>query len=184
VAEERNEDTRQCSATTASGEQCRRYTTGEFCGTHENTQDRTNREQDSRKSEARPTDAWTPPSQLPMPNPQAGWVFRYIRTASLDKADTKNVSRRFREGWEPVNAGDYPELEITSDIDSRWPDGVEVGGLLLCKIPQETVDSRKKYYKDFNDKQLRSVDEGFMNDQDPRMPKYNESTSRTSFRKG
>lgn len=145
---------------------------------------RIDREQDSRKSEARPSDAWTPPSQLPMPNPVDGWTFRYIRTASLEKADIKNVSRRFREGWEPVVAKEHPELELTSDLDSRWPEGVEVGGLLLCKIPNETVTARKKYYKELNDKQLKSVDEGFMNDQDPRMPKYNESSSRTSFRKG
>jgi hypothetical protein len=119
-----------------------------------------------------------------MPKAESGWKFRYIRTASLDKADLKNVSRRFREGWEPVKAADYPELAIESDLESRWPDGIEVGGLLLCKLPVETVDSRKAYYKDFNEKQLQSVDHGFMNDRDPRMPKYNDSTSRTSFRKG
>lgn len=145
---------------------------------------RASRDSESRTSKARPSDAWTPPSQLPLPDETEGWRFRYIRTASLERSDTKNVSKRFREGWEPVKAEDYPELNIQSDIDSRWPDGIEVGGLLLCKIPVEIVESRRAYYKDFNEKQLRSVDEGFMNEQDPRMPKYNKSTSRTSFRKG
>ena len=119
-----------------------------------------------------------------MPNPQDGWEFRYIRTASLGNADTKNVSMRFREGWEPVVAEDYPELQIQSDIGSRWPEGVEIGGLLLCKIPSETVKAREAYHENKANRQLQSVNQGFMNDQDPRMPKYNDSKSRTQFRKG
>ena len=91
-------------------------------------EERKRREQDSRETTSRPTDSWVPQSQLPMPNPQDGWNFRYIRTASQGNADTKNVSMRFREGWEPIVAKDYPELQITSDIDSRWPDGVATGG--------------------------------------------------------
>ncbi|MHC4882944.1 MAG: hypothetical protein ACYTCV_10150, partial [Planctomycetota bacterium] len=65
-------------------------------------EERKPREQDSREATTRPSDAWVPASQLPMPNPRKGWKFRYIRTASLGNADTKNVSMRFREGWEPV----------------------------------------------------------------------------------
>jgi hypothetical protein len=147
-------------------------------------EERKPREQDSREATTRPSDAWVPASQLPMPNPRKGWKFRYIRTASLGNADTKNVSMRFREGWEPVVAKDYPELQLQSDIDSRWPEGVEVGGLLLCKIPVERVQAREKYYDDKAKQQLQSVDHGFMNDQDPRMPKHNDSKSRTQFRKG
>ena len=147
-------------------------------------QERTPREADSRKATTRPTDAWVPASQLPMPNPQDGWKFRYIRTASLGNADTKNVSMRFREGWEPIVASEYPELQITSDIDSRWPEGVEIGGLLLCKIPTEVVKARNDYHDNKANQQLQSVEQGFMNDQDPRMPKHTDSKSRTQFRKG
>lgn len=147
-------------------------------------EERKPREQDSRESETRPSDSWMPASQLPMPNPRKGWEFRYIRTASLGNADTKNVSMRFREGWEPIVAKDYPELQITNDIDSRWPEGVEIGGLLLCKIPTEVVEARAKYHENKANQQLQSVEQGFLNDQDPRMPKHHDAKSRTQFRKG
>jgi len=184
VANPRKEGVQQCNADTASGSQCKRMTTGEFCDSHAG-QTRIPREQDSRKADSRPTDAWLPASTLPMPNKEAGWFHRYIRVSSLDNSDTKNASRRFREGWEPIVASEYPELAILSDIGSRWPEGVEIGGLLLCKIPAETIEARKKYYAGLNQNQLETADQGFMNEQnDPRMPKHNESTSRTSFRKG
>lgn len=147
-------------------------------------EERKRRDQDSRKATSRPTDAWLPTSQLPVPDPVDGWKFRYIRIASQGNADTKNVSMRFREGWEPIVAKDHPELQIVSDIDSRWPESVEIGGLLLCKIPSETVEARGEYYRNLNKQQLQSVEQGFMNDQDPRMPKYHDSKSRTQFRKG
>ena len=147
-------------------------------------QDRSIREKDSREAVTRPSDVWVPPSQLPMPHPQDGWKFRYIRTASLGEDDTRNVSRRFREGWVPIVAKDYPELEMTSDRNSEWPDGVEVGGLLLCKIPEEIAKQRNNHYENTAKQQLASVDHGFMNDQHPDMPKHNESSSRTQFGKG
>jgi len=119
-----------------------------------------------------------------MPDPVEGWVFRYVRVSSLDKSDTKNVSKRFREGWVPIVAQEHPELQVMNEIDSRWPDGIEIGGLLLCKIPEELAIGRRRYNKNLAQQQVESVNAGFMNDQDPRMPKYNDSKSRTQFRKG
>lgn len=148
------------------------------------TEERKPRDAESRKAEARPTDSWIQPSELPVPNKVEGWEFRYIRTASLGNADVRNVSRKFREGWTPVKAADHPELNMTSDVGSQYPDGIEVGGLLLCKIPSEIVRKRKEHFTQLNARQIKSVNEGFLNDQDTRMPKYNESRSRTEFRKG
>jgi hypothetical protein len=147
-------------------------------------EERKPRDQESRIKTARKSDSWVRPSELPMPDPVDGWKFRYIRTASLGVADTRNVSKRFREGWEAVKATDYPELDIMNELDSRWPDGVEVGGLLLCKIPVEITDQRDTHHRELNQRTLESVDQGFMNEHDPRMPKYNDSKSRTQFRKG
>ena len=145
---------------------------------------RTDRDSESREASVRPTDGWVPPSQLPAPNPRPGWAHRWVRVSAKGRTDTRNLSRRLREGWEPVNAAEYKELKVISDIDSRYPDGIEIGGLLLCRIPQETVDARTKHFENQNQQNLQSVDHGFMNEQDPRMPKYNESKSRTQFRKG
>lgn len=148
------------------------------------SEERKDRDAESRKAESRKSDSWIQPSQLPMPYPRDGWAFHYIRTATLGVADVRNVSRKFREGWEPVIVSDFPELSITSDVGSKYPDGIEIGGLLLCKMPIEKVEQRNKHFEELNTHTLQSVDEGFMKEQDPRMPKHNESTSRTQFRKG
>ena len=145
---------------------------------------RKTRDQESRKGSARPTDSWVPASILPEPNPAKGWVYRWIRISTQGQDDVRNVSRSFREGWVPVVGSEHPELYGVSDKSSEYPEGVEVGGLLLCKIPEERIKAREEYHDQLADQQIQSVDQTFMSEQDPRMPKYNESKSRTQFRRG
>jgi len=145
---------------------------------------RTPRDKESRKASNRKSDSWIPESQLPMPNPRPGWVFKYIRISTLGKDDARNVSKRFREGWAAVVASEYPELDFVNDVNSRWPEGVEIGGLLLCKMPAKKAKERNEYYARLATQQLESVNAGYMNDQHASMPKHNESSSRTSFGKG
>tara|TARA_R110000823_G_scaffold10072_2_gene34914 strand:- start:146 stop:472 length:327 start_codon:yes stop_codon:yes gene_type:complete len=86
--------------------------------------------------------------------------------------DNMNVSKRFREGWEPVRAEDHPELQIMSDHKSEWAQkgGIEVGGLLLCKSSEEMVAKRREYYKNHAESQMQAVDNNYMRENDPRMP--------------
>ena len=138
-----------------------------------------------RQAETRPTDSWMPQSSLPVPEPKDGWVFRWIRTSSLGRTDNTNVSRQFREGWEPVKAEDHPELKIMSDHNSQFKGNVEVGGLLLCKAPAEKMESRKKYFQELADRQIEGVDRSFLRENDPRMPLLNpERSTRTTFGRG
>lgn len=130
---------------------------------------RSNREHETRDSEAR-EGTWRPPSLLPMPVPQDGYSFRWIRTSVFGADDNKNVSARFREGWTPVLAKDHPELEIRSDRNSTFPDNVEVGGLLLCKTSNANTEQRNAYYERKAANQIASVDNAFMRESDPRMP--------------
>ena len=129
------------------------------------------REIDTRAEETR-TPAWKPPSILPDPLPQDGWVFRWVRTSSLGNADNKNASVRLREGWEPVKAEDHPELMIMSDHNSEWAKrgGVEVGGLLLCKMPAENAKARQDFYAGKAEQQVNSIDNNYLRESDPRMP--------------
>jgi len=122
-----------------------------------------NRENEKREQ------SWEPASILPDPDPQEGWVFRWIRTSMVGNADNTNVSKRFREGWEPVRAEDHPELQIMSDHKSEWgaKGGIEVGGLLLCKAPQETVDQRRAYFHNHAESQMQAVDNNYMRENDP-----------------
>ena len=55
---------------------------------------------------------WENQGNLPDPDHQDGWVFRWIRTSLVGNSDNPNVSRRFREGWQPCRLEDHPELQI------------------------------------------------------------------------
>ena len=129
------------------------------------------RELEARENETR-SKSWEPASTLPDPTPQDGWVFRWIRTSMVGSADNTNVSKRLREGWEPVRAEDHPELQIMSDHKSEWGEkgNIEVGGLLLCKAPEEVVQERREYFKKQADSQMQAVDNSYMRENDPRMP--------------
>jgi len=74
-------------------------------------QERTPRETESREATQHPQ-SWENSANLPTPDPQTGWVFRYIRTSLVGNSDNPNVSRRFREGWQPCRLEDHPELQI------------------------------------------------------------------------
>jgi len=113
------------------------------------------------------------------------YAYRWIRTATLGQADNTNVSAKFREGWEPVPAGEHPELQVMSDIDSRFEGNVEVGGLLLCRNSKEAVEARNNYYGDMAKRQMESVDNNYMRENDSRMPLLKpERTTKVTFGRG
>lgn len=143
------------------------------------------REVENRESAQR-KQAWTPPETLPSPRPQAGWVFRWIRTTIMGQMDPTNASAKFREGWEPVPAADVPELMMFNDPNSntRFKDNIEIGGLLLCKAPEEMAAQRADYYSRQAQSQMDAVDNSFMRSNDERMPLFNEKRSSTSFGRG
>jgi hypothetical protein len=144
---------------------------------------RLDREVENRESTQR-TKTWTPPQTLPAPTPQPGWVFRYIRTSIMGTADPSNTSAKLREGWEPVKAEDHPELMHMSDPNSRFKGNIEIGGLLLCKAPEELMKQRDEYYAQQAKAQLQSVDNNFMRLNDERMPLFSEKKTTVSFGKG
>lgn len=127
---------------------------------------------------------WTPPQLLPSPKPHAGWVYRWIRTSMMGQADPTNTSAKLREGWEPCKAEDHPELMLQADPNSRFKGNIEIGGLLLCKAPEELMKQRDDYYRQQSQSQMESVDNNFMRTEDKRMPLFNERRSTTSFGKG
>ena len=141
------------------------------------------RETETREVSARPT-TWKPQSKLPSPKPQDGWVFRWIATSVLGQPNNTNVSSKFREGWEPVKAEDHPELQLVCDVNSEWASkgNLEVGGLLLCKAPQELMEQRDDYYRQIAKDQMAAVDNNYMKENDPRMPLLEpDRKTRTTF---
>ena len=127
---------------------------------------------------------WTQPELLPEPDKQPGFSYRWIRVATNNQADPRNLSAKLREGWEPVKIEEQPQFQLLVDPNSRYKDNIEIGGLLLCKTPTEFVEQRNKYYAQQSESQSEAVDNNLMRQSDPRMPLFKDSKSSTSFGKG
>jgi hypothetical protein len=141
------------------------------------------RELESRETQMRPKQ-WAPAELLPEPDKQPGFSYRWIRVATLNNADPRNLSAKMREGWEPVNITEQPKFQLLIDPTSRFKDNIEIGGLLLCKTPSEFVEQRSNHFNDQTQAQTLAIDNSFMRENDPRMPLFNERKSTTSFGKG
>jgi len=146
-------------------------------------ENRNPREVETRQQSVRP-EAWKPPELLPEPDKQAGFAYRWIRVSTLNNADPRNLSAKLREGWEPVRAEEQPKFQLLIDPNSRFKDNIEIGGLLLCKTPDEFVRQRNEYYKIQGDQQMEAVDNTLMRQSDPRMPLFNERKTTSSFGTG
>ena len=148
------------------------------------TTERTPRELDTRTKMERPT-KWSPPELLPNPTPEPGYSFRWIRLSTLNTADAVNISSKFREGWEPAKASEHPEIQLIGGANTtRFPDSIEIGGLLLCKTPTEFTEQRDAHFRKVAGDQMTSVDNNFMRDSDPRMPLFKERSTEVRFGKG
>jgi hypothetical protein len=146
-------------------------------------QNRLTRELDSRKTMQRPQ-AWRPPETLPSPDPRPGWKHRWVRLSTMGTADPSNISSKLREGYEPCKADEYPEMMMHAALEGRFKGSIEVGGLLLCRIPEEFLEQRMKYYDQQNQAQIDSVDNNFLRENDPRMPLFSEKRTKVTFGSG
>lgn len=137
------------------------------------------REIETREVSERPKQ-WMQPELLPEPDKQPGYSYRWIRVATLNQADPRNLSAKLREGWEPVTLEEQPKLRLLADPNSRYKDNIEIGGLLLCKTPTEFVEQRNEHFARQTQAQTEAVDNNLMRQSDARMPLFNERKSTTS----
>ena len=122
---------------------------------------RTSRATQTREKAAR-RKPWAPPSMLDAPPAPDGFKHRWIRAETRGFDDTKNVSAKMREGWELVRRDEYPDFE-TPVVESGKYEGVfGVGGLILARIPLETVAERSQYFSQRNTDQMQAVDHDMM----------------------
>jgi hypothetical protein len=146
------------------------------------SENRLSRELESREKTTRKK-SWVRPELLPSPAPEKGYVYHWVRISTRGEADPTNVSSKLREGWEPVKASDHPDIVLTGVESERFKDNIVMGGLMLCKAPVEMVDERNEYYRDMAKGQMSSVNNNFMRENDPRMPLFNEQSSKVTFGK-
>ena len=143
---------------------------------------RTPREIEKREQEVRNED-WTPPNLLPDPLPKDGWNFKWVRISTLGRDDPMNYSKKLREGWEAVPMEECPEMEhLVLDPSPRFKGKVEVGGLLLCRMPTKMANQRNEHYKKQSVDAMEAVDQSLMRESNPAMPiSQPDRKSRVSF---
>ena len=103
----------------------------------------------------------------------------------MGQEDTGNVSKKLREGWEFVRSEeiknqlgdhDYPIIQ-----SGRFKGLIGVGGLVLARIPEEIVESRKQYFENKTADQVKAVDQDILREQRPEMPVNVDRQSRVTF---
>ena len=142
--------------------------------------DRTPRKTTTREDNSR-RKPWAPPSHLQAPDAPPGYVHRWIRVAMRGEEDKMNVNSKLREGWEPVRKDEYPDYEAPTIDEGRYEGVIGQGGLMLCRIPVETVEERTAYYGGRTREQMTAVDQDLMKEQHPSMPMQNNRQSRVTF---
>jgi hypothetical protein len=138
-------------------------------------ENRTPREVEVRAKEVRKS--WRPASALPDVNPHPGWRYHWVMTHLMGESQGTNVSQKFREGYEPVKASDHPELEYEKDKNGN----IVVGGLMLCRMPEEMAEERDKFYNQRASTQANAVHSTYLSQQaDSRMPLFVENSQKAS----
>ena len=127
----------------------------------EQTNNRASRATQTREKQAvrRP---WAPPSMLDAPPAPDGFKHRWIRAETRGFDDTKNISAKMREGWELVRKDEFPDFEAPVVESGKYEGVFGVGGLLLARIPNETVAERNAYFAERNQNQQDAVDHDMM----------------------
>lgn len=125
---------------------------------------------------------WQPPAMLEAPDPPEGYHHRWIRAEMTNSPDKLNMSKRMREGFELVRGEEYPDFEVPTIEDGKHAGVIAVGGMVLARIPIETVEERRAYYQKRTRSQMQAIDNELMAHSNPAMPIQAPSrASRTEF---
>ncbi|MGB1742831.1 MAG: hypothetical protein ACPHHR_08260 [Cycloclasticus sp.] len=99
---------------------------------------------------------------LDAPPAPDGFKHRWIRSETRGFDDQKNISARLREGYELVRQDEYPDFEAPVIDSGKYAGVFGVGGLVLARIPLETVAERKAYFDGRTKDQMEAVDHDMM----------------------
>ena len=99
---------------------------------------------------------------LDAPPAPDGYKHRWIRAEVRGFDDQKNISARLREGYELVRRDEYPDFEAPVIDSGKYAGVFGVGGLVLARIPLETVAERQAYFDGRTQDQMEAVDTDMM----------------------
>tara|TARA_R110000796_G_scaffold73903_3_gene165986 strand:+ start:1446 stop:1928 length:483 start_codon:yes stop_codon:yes gene_type:complete len=151
------------------------------------TVNRNSRDSETHDNQAR-RKPWRPVRKLETPPAPPGYTYRWIRAEMLGEEDRSNVSRRLREGFDLVMGSELPSdwQHMPTTDNGRHAGVVTNEGLLLAKIPTESVDERNAYYSGKNEQAKEALDNTVFSDaqRDGRYVKYDpQRDSKVTFGK-
>jgi hypothetical protein len=150
------------------------------------TIDRASRNTNTRTKDER-RKPWAPPSRLDAPPAPEGYEHRWIRAEVNGHSDKQNVYSKLREGYELVRleevSEEYQDMLPTVE-EGKHAGVISVGGLLLARIPKETIKERAEYFRKKAQDQLSAVDNELMRENAHSSMRIQspERSSRTTFR--
>ena len=148
--------------------------------TNDNDNNRASRASQTREKETHKK-VWSPPSSLDAPPAPSGFKHRWLRAESMGFDDSSNMSAKLRSGYELVRADQYPDTDYPSVQTGKYQGVIGVGGLLLARIPEEIVESRKNYFAKQVEDKNNAIDNDLMKEQHPSMPINNDRQTRVTF---
>lgn len=102
---------------------------------------------------------WERPSNLEAPPPRPGMMQRWIRFTLEGEEDPRNVSRKMREGWRPRSPDTIPaDFMAGSSVKQADLGRLVVDDLMLCEMPAERYQQRKRYYDAQTRNQMEAVE--------------------------
>jgi hypothetical protein len=118
--------------------------------------------------------------------PWAGFQHRWIRAEINGFDDKQHVFGRLREGYELVRNEELPEEyrdTLPTIEDGKHAGVISVGGLLLARIPNETLAERNAHYNRKAREQISAVDNELMRENAHSTMRIQnpERSSRTTF---
>ena len=144
--------------------------------------DKTSRAKNTRETTKR-RKPWSPPSMLDAPPAPEGYKHRWIRAEVRGYDDRQNISAKLRQGYELVRSDEFPDFEAPVVDSGRYEGVFGVGGLILARIPVETVAERTDYFNRKHADQIEAVDHDLLreNSHSTMTIKQPERQSRVTF---
>jgi len=107
---------------------------------------------------------FVPQAHLPEIPVEPGFVGRWVRLAFAGEDDSRNMSARMGEGWEPIRAdepgmADFARRCGFHKSNASTQDLIEIGGLVACKAPEFKIRAREDYYERQARGAIRAQDE-------------------------
>jgi hypothetical protein len=103
---------------------------------------------------------WRRPGNMDAPPPRPGYHQRWVRASLRSDSDNINWHSKMREGWTPRDPSTVPDC---SRLFGEYKHGnqavIQHGGSILCEMPIQRIESKRKFIREEIRRQERSVEE-------------------------